>query len=290
MRLRQDHEVSSADLYLVPTTSLTPPRRAFRLGGVGSFSRGYRFDLSGYFPRAIKTLCIACVGVFLLQQISQFIWSAEGERFWLDWFGLVPYAVVHGFRLWQPVTYLFLHAGILHILLNLLFLAMFGADLEHTWGSRKFYTYFFLCGVGAGVINVLVKLALDPHGRGTALIPTIGASGAIYGILLANAVLLPQRRVWMFPLPVTVSMRVFVIVMGAIEFFGTIGVSGDNVSHVCHLGGMLVGYLYLRRGSFLYNFRNYFSDWKRRRLRKKFEVYVRDHQDKPPSHPDNWVN
>jgi len=259
---------------------------------VGSFSRGYgyRFDLSGYFPRAVKTLCIACVSVFLLQEISQFIWGAAGERFWLDWFGLVPYAVVRGFRLWQPFTYLFLHAGILHILFNLLYLAMFGADLEHTWGSRKFYTYFFLCGVGAGVINVIVKLALDPHGHGTALIPTIGASGAIYGILLANAVLLPQRRVWMFPLPVTVSMRVFVIVMGAIEFFGTIGASGDNVSHVCHLGGMLVGYIYLRRGSFLYNFRNYFSDWKRRRLRKKFEVYVRDHQDKPPSQPDNWIN
>jgi membrane associated rhomboid family serine protease len=133
-------------------------------------------------------------------------------------------------------------------------------------------------------------MALDPHGLGTALNPTIGASGAIYGILLANAVLLPDRRVWMFPLPVTVSMKIFVIIMGAIEFFGTIGASGDNVSHVCHLGGMLVGYVYLRRGSFLYNFRNYFSDWKRRRLRKKFEVYVRDHREKPPSHPDNWVN
>src|SRR5208282_495495 len=129
----------------LPTAaSLTPSRRAFRLGGVGSFSRGYgyRFDLSGYFPRAIKTLCIACVSVFLLQEISQFIWGAEGVRFWGDWFGLVPYAVVHGFRLWQPFTYLFLHAGILHILFNLLYLAMFGADLEHTWGSRKFYTYF----------------------------------------------------------------------------------------------------------------------------------------------------
>jgi len=158
------------------------------------------------------------------------------------------------------------------------------------WGARKFYTYFFLCGVGAGVINVMVKLILDPHGLGSAWVPTIGASGAIYGILLANAVLLPQRQVWVFPLPVTVSMRIFVIVMGAIEFFGTIGASGDNVSHICHLGGMLVGYLYLRRGSFLYNFRNYFSDWQRRRLKKKFEVYVRDHNDKPPTRPDNWVN
>jgi membrane associated rhomboid family serine protease len=81
-----------------------------------------------------------------------------------------------------------------------------------------------------------------------------------------------------------------VSIMGAIEFFGTIGSTGDNVSHICHLGGMVVGYLYLRRGSFLYNFRNYFSDWQKRRLKKKFEVYVRNHQEKPPTRPDNWVN
>ena len=251
---------------------------------------GYRFDIGEYFPRAIKTLCLICVGVFLAQELSRFFLGPAGWDFWLEWFGLVPYAATRGLRIWQPVTYLFLHAGIWHILLNLLYLAMFGADLEHSWGARRFYTYFFLCGVGAGVINVVVKLILDPRGIGTALVPTIGASGAIYGILLACAVTMPHRQVWVFPLPITVSMRIFVIVMGAIEFFGTIGASGDNVSHVCHLGGMLVGYIYLRRGSFLYNYRNYYSDWRRRRLHKKFEVYVRDHRDKPPSHPDNWIN
>lgn len=260
---------------------------------MNTFSRGYggyRFDLSGYFPRAVKTLCIACISVFVLQEFSELLFHSAGKEFWLQWFGLVPYAVVHGFRVWQLFTYLFLHAGILHILLNLLFLAMFGADLEHTWGSRRFYTYFFLCGVGAGVINVAVSLIADPHFIGSALVSTIGCSGAIYGILLANAVLFPDRRVWMFPLPVTVSMKIFVIVMGAIEFFGTLGASGDNVSHICHLGGMLVSYVYLRRGSFLFGFRNSFSDWKRQRLKKKFEVYQRDHSDKPPNRPDNWVN
>jgi membrane associated rhomboid family serine protease len=259
---------------------------------VGTFSRGYgyRFDIGGYFPRAIKTICLICVGVFFAQEVSKLLFPVTGEPFWEHWFGLVPYGVTHGFRLWQLVTYLFLHSGILHILLNLLFLAMFGADLEHTWGARRFYTYFFLCGVGAGIVTVIVKTILDPHGLGSSLIPTIGASGAIYGVLLACAVIMPHRQVWVFPLPVTVSMRIFVIVMGAIEFFGTIGDTGDNVSHVCHLGGMLVGYVYLRRGSFLYNYRNYFSDWKRRRLRKKFEVYVRDHREKPPAGPDNWVN
>jgi membrane associated rhomboid family serine protease len=248
------------------------------------------FDIGSYFPPAIKTICIACVAVFLLQTLSALLFHEAGVRFWTYGLGLVPYAAVFGFRIWQPFTYIFLHGGILHILFNLLYLAMFGADLERSWGSRKFYTYFFVCGVGAGVVDIIVKLLLDPHGRGTALVPTIGASGAIYGVLLAVAVIMPHRQVWVFPLPVTVSMRVFVIVMGAIEFFSTIGVSGDNVSHVCHLGGMLVGYIYLRRGSYGYSVRNYFSDWKRRRLKRKFEVYVRDHQEKPPSNPDNWVN
>jgi membrane associated rhomboid family serine protease len=247
------------------------------------------FDIGSYFPPAIKRICIVCVSVFLAQELSQLVFKAPGWNFWLQWFGLVPHEVTHGF-VWQLFTYIFLHGGIGHILFNLLYLCMFGADLERAWGSRKFYTYFFICGVGAGVINVIVKTIMDPHGHGSAWVPTIGASGAIYGVLLAVAVIMPHRQVWVFPLPVTVSMRVFVIVMGAIEFFGTIGAGGDNVSHVCHLGGMLVGYIYLRRGSYGYSLRNYFSDWKRKRLKRKFEVYVRDHQDKPPSNPDNWVN
>ena len=260
-----------------------------------TFSRGYgyRFDLSGYFPRAIKTLCLACVTVFFLQEMSQLFFHQAGWEFWLEWFGLSPTKVLlHGY-VWQPFTYLFLHGGILHILFNLLYLAMFGADLEHTWGSRKFYTYFFLCGVGAGLIDMGVRVLLVSFklvNPGVLSVSTIGASGAIYGVLLACAVIMPHRQVWMFPFPVSMSMRLFVIILGALEFFLTIGDTGDGISHVCHLGGMLVGYLYLRRGSFLYNFRNVFSDWQRRRLKKKFEVYVRDHRDKPPSHPDNWVN
>ncbi|HXX20077.1 MAG TPA: rhomboid family intramembrane serine protease [Candidatus Acidoferrum sp.] len=262
---------------------------------MGSFSRGYgyQFNLSGYFPRAVKTICLACVGVFLLQELSLLFFRADGWNFWTRWFGLIPADVLlHGY-IWQPLTYLFLHGGLLHIFFNLLYLAMFGADLEHTWGRRKFYTYFFLCGIGAGLIDMGVRflvVALGFAGPGLLHASTIGASGAIYGILLACAVVMPHRQVWFFPLPISLSMRLFVIVSGAIEFFLTIGATGDGVSHVCHLGGMLVGYLYLRRGSFLYNSRNFFSDWKRRRLRKKFEVYVREHRDKPPSRPDSWIN
>ena len=258
---------------------------------MGSFPRGYsrRFNWRGFLPPAMRMLVFSCTAVFLLQELSGMIWGQRGWNFWLTWFGLVPTEVVHGF-FWQLFTYLFLHGGIWHILLNLLVLWMFGADLERLWGARRFLTYYFLCGVGAGVINVIVKLLLDPSGKGSAGLPTIGASGAIYGVLIAAAMVFPDRQVWIIPFPVSIPMRIYVIVMVAIEFFSTLGATGDNVSHVCHLGGAAVGYLYLRRGSFGYNFRNSYLDWKRLRLRRKFDVYVRDHQEKPPSRPDNWVN
>jgi membrane associated rhomboid family serine protease len=122
-------------------------------------------------------------------------------------------------------------------------------------------------------------------------VPTIGASGAIYGLLMGCAVLFPQRRVWMFPFPgLVISMRMFAFIWGAIEFFGTFTKVNDGVSHIAHLSGMLVGWLYLRRGSLFFGVRNRISDWKRSRLRRKFEVYMREHKDEPPSRPDNWLN
>ena len=91
------------------------------------------FDIGSYFPPAIKTICIACVSVFLAQEVSQLLFGMAGWNFWLAWFGLVPQAVTHGF-VWQLFTYIFLHGGIWHILFNLLYLCMFGADLERAWG------------------------------------------------------------------------------------------------------------------------------------------------------------
>jgi len=261
---------------------------------VGSFSRGYghQFSVGDYFPRAIKTICIICISVFFVQEMSELIKGPVGWNFWVLWFGLSPDGLVQGY-VWQPLTYLFFHGGVLHILFNLLYLAMFGADLERSWGARKFYRYFLVCGVGAGLIDVLVReLLVRGHAINPKILgdPTIGASGAIYGVLLAVAMVMPHRRVSFLLLPISMPMWFFVAALGALEFFMTIGSSGDGISHVCHLGGMLVGYLYLRRGSYLYSPRNFFSDWKRRRLRKKFEVYARDHRDKPPSQPNDWLN
>jgi membrane associated rhomboid family serine protease len=259
---------------------------------MGSFPRsyGYRFNWRGLLTPAIKTLLIANVGVFLVQTLITLIAGQEALRLVLEWFGLIPSAVIPGLRIWQPFTYMFLHGGLMHLLINMLVLWMFGGDLERAWGRRRFYTYYFLCGVGAGLINILVKTIPVFFGRPPSDVPTIGASGAIYGILLAAALVFPDRQVWIFPLPVQLPMRVYVAIFGAIEFYGTLVAGGDNISHISHLGGMLIGYFYLRRSSFFYRIRNRFSDWKRRRMRRKFEVYVRDHDDKPPSRPDHWVN
>jgi membrane associated rhomboid family serine protease len=216
----------------------------------------------------------------------------RGGLFLVSWFGLVPRGVVPGLRIWQPFTYLFLHFDIWHLLINMFVLWMFGRDLEQAWGRQRFLAYYFVTGVGAGLINVVVKTVADPAGVAGALIPTIGASGAIYGILMAAAVLFPDRQVWMFPFPgLFVSMRVFALIWGAIEFFGTLRGPSDNVSHVVHLSGMFVGWLYLRRGSFFFGLRNRVTDWRRQRMRKKFEVYMRDqNKSDPPSRPDRWVN
>jgi membrane associated rhomboid family serine protease len=253
-------------------------------------ARRYNFDWRGFITPGVKLLVLICAGVFLVQTLIELLLGIVAASWVNHFFGLVPRGVVPGLRLWQPFTYIFLHGGLFHLLINMLILWMFGRDLELVWGKRRFLNYFLLCGVGAGLLTVIVKLLPAIWGTTPSDVPTIGASGAIFGILIANAILFPDRRIWLIPLPITIPMRPYVAVMGAIEFFSTLGSGGDNVSHLCHLGGMLVGWLYLRRGSFLYNVRNTLSDWQHKRTRKRFEVYLNKHKKEPPSRPDNWVN
>ncbi len=246
---------------------------------------GPRFNPGSLLTPAIKALLIANTAVFLLQTLAK-LFSQEGSRLIIEWFALIPLAATQALRIWQPFTYMFLHGDLMHLLVNMFVLWMFGRDLEGSWGKRRFLKYYFITGVGAGVVNIVVKLL-----TGGADSATIGASGAIYGILMACAVLYPDRQIWLIPFPLMLPMRVYVTIIGAIAFFGSLGSSGDNVSHISHLSGMIVGYIYLRRGSFLFRFRNQISDWRRARARRKFEVYMRDQEKKePPSRPDNWVN
>lgn len=254
--------------------------------------RSYRrnFNWNSFITPGVKLLVLICSGVFLAQTLVRLFFDVR-VTIWINYFfGLVALGPIPALRLWQPFTYIFLHGGLFHLLINMLYLWMFGRELELVWGRRRFLNFFFLCGVGAGLIEILVKVVPMAWGSRPSDIPTIGASGAIFGILMANAILFPDRRIWLIPLPVTIPMRPYVAVMAAIEFFGTLGSGGDSVAHVCHLGGMLVAWLYLRRGSFLYSVRNTVSDWQYRRNRRRFDVYINKHKGDPPSRPDRWVN
>lgn len=213
---------------------------------------------------AVRAIIIANVVVFLASLFA-------GP--WIRWtFGLVPADVFTEGRVWQPVTYLFVHAAsISHILFNMLVVWMFGVELERRWGTVFFTKYYLVCGVGAGLCSLAASLL--PFGASAYAIPTIGASGAVYGLLLAWALIYPDRRVLfmlMFPLPA----RVFVALIGAIAFFSAIGDSGSPASNVAHLGGLLVGWLYLRGPRDLKLAWQYrLSRWRMERMRRRFNVH-----------------
>jgi len=133
-------------------------------------------QLGGFVTPAIRNIVIACTAVFFVQTLAELFYR-PGYVWLIRELGLVPFKVTHGLRVWQPVTYLFLHGDLWHLLFNMLFLWMFGCDIERSWGRRRFYEYFFLTGVGAAFLNIVVKTVIDPRGLGTSTIPTIGASG-----------------------------------------------------------------------------------------------------------------
>jgi len=258
--------------------------------GTRSNIRNYRLSFNFYITPAVQWLIIANAAVFMLEVFVSVFKGVPAYSYLTHRFGLVPSGVLHGLRIWQPFTYLFLHAvdDFFHILVNMFMLWMFGRELELVWGRDRFLRYYFLTGIGAGIINLLVNSVPLLWGKALSDTPTIGASGAVFGVLLACAILFPDRQVRFF-FAISMSMRMFMIFMIALEFLGTIG-SGDNISHFCHFGGMLVGYVYLRRGSFLYSVRNSVSDWQYKRNRKRFQVYINKHKNDPPSRPDRWVN
>jgi rhomboid family protein len=201
--------------------------------------------------------------------------------------GLSPQEVFTGFAFWQPFTYMFLHdpSGFGHILFNMLTLWMFGADLERDWGMRQFLRYYLVCGVGAGLCDITMTLILGGGGG-----PTIGSSGAIYGILLAFGLLYPKRTVF-FSFLFPIQARYFVLIMGLIAFMSSFN-RRSAVSNVAHLGGMLFGYVYLRfrlhRLTLGWNVSGYYQQWRRKRMQRKFEVYMRK-QERDQDH-DRWVN
>jgi membrane associated rhomboid family serine protease len=216
----------------------------------------------------VKWLLISNTAMFLLVYLG-------GARFGADFLllALAPRAVVYHFAFWQLFTYLFLHGGISHLLFNMLSLWMFGSMLEQDWGTRRFLKYYFLCGVGAGLCDVVVNAALGNWGT-----RTIGASGAIYGLLLAFGVLYPNQTVLMnFLFPI--KAKYLVMIYGAIALLSAFG-TNSGVSNIAHLGGMLFGYMYLKvrwpRFSFgMAQMNQAYKQWKLQRAKRKFQVYMR---------------
>ena len=164
------------------------------------------------------------------------------------------------FNLAQLVTYMFMHANFQHIFFNMFAVWMFGRTLEHVLGSKRFLTYYMVCGIGAGLVQELVQYVqyamelshYDGVNTGVEVIPmaeflnlmtTVGASGAVYGILLAFGMLFPESKMFVFPLPFPIKAKFFVIGYAVIELFSGFGSSGDGVAHFAHLGGMIFGFL-----------------------------------------------
>ncbi len=212
----------------------------------------------------MKALIGANVAMFIL---TTFVQSLVPKL------GLVPVYVLRDFWLWQLVTYMFLHGGIFHILFNMLALWMFGAELERMWGPRYFLKFYFVTGVGAGLLTVLFSLLPFEFAQQLQRSIVIGASGAIYGLLLAYALYFPDRLIYMyFVFPM--RARVFVAIMGAIAFFSSISEVG-GVANATHLGGLLVAYLFLKSSPThpLAELKYRYLKWKINRVRRKFDVY-----------------
>jgi len=223
----------------------------------------YSFGPGGITP-AVKILIISNVIAFLLNMIV-------GNEMTIR-LGFRPQAVLEDLALWQPFTYMFLHStsGVGHILFNMLALWMFGTELERTWGTRFFTKYYIVTGVGAAAISMLLSFWIADIYYNV----TVGASGAIYGLLLAYGMYFPHRPImlyFIFPIPA----RIFVMIVGAIAFLSSLGGPGGGVAHSAHLGGLIVGYLYLKglRARPMDELKYRYLRWKMGRARNRFDVY-----------------
>jgi len=238
---------------------------------------GYRISFGPRISPVVKYLVILNALVFVWQFIARIGGGGYGL---ITTLGLVPAAVVGKLYLWQLVTYLFLHADFWHLFFNMFALWMFGTELESRWGGRAFARYFFITGIGAGIFSVLAS-----PGSGT---PTIGASGAIYGVLLAYGLIFPERYVYLYFL-VPVKVKYFVIVLGVIAFLMALSDQGSTISHVAHLGGMVVGLVYLKGWFSLREIRKQCDGWRKSRRRRNFEV-IDSEKPSRRKEDDYWIN
>lgn len=190
--------------------------------------------------KGVKRLIIINVVIWLLMLVGYNL---------LTPFGLTPTLVKKGY-IWQLFTYMFLHGDFFHILFNMFILWMFGRSIEEEWGTKEFVKYYFITGIGAGVFTFILSI--------NSSIPTIGASGAIFGILVAYAMMFPDSLIYvwfLFP----IKAKYLVIFFGVFELIASVRYTPDGIGHFAHLGGMVVGYLYLKSDRRLFGFLKFFK-------------------------------
>jgi membrane associated rhomboid family serine protease len=234
-------------------------------GSYSSFSFG-----PGPLSQAIKALIATNVALFLAAYLVPELITV---------FGLRPRDVLLGGRVWQVATYMFLHGDIGHILFNMLALWMFGTELERMWGTRTFLRYYFIVGMAAAASTIVISATM-PFASRTFETTTIGASGAIYGLLLAYGLSFPNRPIliyFVFPIPA----KYFVMILGAIALLMSVSDSGGGIAHITHLGGLAAGYLLLRGRNLspANEVRYRYLRWKMDRARKKFGVHTGGRKD-----------
>ena len=183
------------------------------------------------FTNAIKLLVSVNFGIFLLQSLS------KSEMIFFQLFGLVPKLIWSEFMIWQPVTYLFFHGGIWHVLINMFVLWMFGSELERLWGKLRFLKYYFITGIGSGIMTALLNLS--------SITPVVGASGAVFGVLMAYGITYPNRTIYLYGI-IPIRSMLFVVAVGFIAFVSSFD-GASRISHITHLSGMVIGYLILKR-------------------------------------------
>jgi len=216
------------------------------------YQQSYRSDDGDYYrpvgfrpgiTNGVRWLLIANVVCFIVQQIIGIAFRTEVL------FGLVPELVIKLGFVWQPVTYMFLHGGVFHLLWNMLALWVFGCDVERRWGTRRFVRFYLLGGLSAAACTLVVALMNEQM----AVSPTIGASGAVLAVLAAYAIMFPDNRItllFMLVLPITMKAKTLAIGYTVITVLIILStpVGSDGVAHFAHLGGLAFGYLYVKHG------------------------------------------
>lgn len=208
-------------------------------------SRGF-FRRRSLMPPVIKSLIIINIIVFVAEHLLFGVYHIDGvslRAYFFRFFALWP--IENGFYPWQVVSYQFMHGGLAHIFLNLFALWMFGMELETRWGSKRFLTFYLVCGVGAAITQLFIAPMFSQAA------PTIGASGSVYGVLLAFGLTFPNRPIMMFPFFIPIPAKFFVIIFAGIALISGFSSAGDGVAHFAHLGGALTGFIFLKFGTML---------------------------------------